>query len=106
MVASNTGALLGAAIFTFRQRGKSGAPFYKVTLSDVVVSDVRQAAGVGEQYPLSFNALESGADSAGFLDEVALKCTKIEWEYRSFDAAGKPAAVVRGGWDFVANKKV
>jgi hypothetical protein len=47
--------------------------FYKVTLEDVLITHIAQRAGVGAQYPLSFEALNSGAPSDGFLDEVTLR---------------------------------
>ena len=65
-----------------------------------------QRAGVGEQYPLAFDTLISGADSAGFLDEVTLSYAKIQWEYQPVSPTGAPVPVVKGGWDLKLNKKI
>jgi type VI protein secretion system component Hcp len=65
-----------------------------------------QRAGVGEQYPLAFDTLISGADSAGFLDEVTLSYAKIQWEYQPVSPTGAPVPVVKGGWDLKLNKRI
>jgi len=93
------------ARFTFRRTGTT-LDFYKVTLDTVLVTHIAQRAGVGPQYPLSFDALTAGADSVGFLDEVTLSYAKIQWEYQPVSASGAPGAVVKGGWDLVLNRKV
>ena len=57
---------------------------------------------------LSFGALDTGAASDGFLDEVALDYRKIRWEYRkqSPQGGGGIGGTVTGGWDVGANKKL
>jgi type VI protein secretion system component Hcp len=65
-----------------------------------------QRAGTGEQYPLSFDALDAGATDNGFLDEVTLDYRKIEWEYKVQKQAGGAGATVKGGWDIPANRKL
>ena len=105
LLASAAASHIRDARFTFRRPG-TGLDFYKVILGEVLVTHVVQRAGVGVQYPLDFNTLTSGADSAGFLDEVTLSYTKIQWEYQPISPTGAPAAVVKGGWDLKLNKKI
>ena len=70
------------------------------------MTHIVQRAGTGAQYPLSFDTLSTGADSAGFLDEVTLSYAKIQWEYQPVGPGGGPAALVTGGWDLKLNKKI
>src|SRR6266545_2260106 len=64
------------------------------------------ACAAGAQYPLGFDTLATGADSAGFLDEVTLSYAKIRWEYQPVSPSGGPAPSVKGGWDLKLNKKI
>jgi len=105
LLACAAGSHIRDARFTFR-RPAAGLDFYKVILGEVLVTHMVQRAGVGEQYPLAFDTLISGADSAGFLDEVTLSYAKIQWEYQPVSPTGAPAAVVTGGWDLKLNKKI
>lgn len=105
LLASAAGSHIRDARFTFRRPG-TGLDFYKVILGEVLVTHVVQRAGVGAQYPLDFNTLTSGSDSSGFLDEVTLSYTKIQWEYQPVSPTGAPVPVVKGGWDLKLNKKI
>jgi type VI secretion system secreted protein Hcp len=105
LLASASGAHIKDAVFTFRRIG-IGVEFYKVTLNDVTVAHIAQIAGTGAQYPLSFGALNAGATSDGFLDEVTLNYSKIQWQYRPVGPGGTPGSPVNGGWDVKANKKI
>ena len=105
LLASAAGSHIREARFTFRRPG-TGLDFYKVILGEVLVTHMAQRAGGGEQYPLAFDTLISGADSAGFLDEVTLSYTKIQWEYQPVSPSGAPVPVVKGGWDLKLNKKI
>ena len=105
LLASAAGSHIRDARFTFRRPG-TGLDFYKVILGEVLVTHVVQRAGVGAQYPLDFNTLTSGVDSSGFLDEVTLSYTKIQWEYQPVSPTGAPVPVVKGGWDLKLNKKI
>jgi type VI secretion system secreted protein Hcp len=105
LLACAAGQHVKDALFTFRRTG-TGAEFYKVKLTDVLVTAVAQVAGTGEQYPLSFKALDVGADRAGLLDEVTLDYGKIEWEYQPVGPDGKPRGAVKGGWDLRRNTKI
>lgn len=105
MLAASSGRRIPKAVFAFRRQGGATLAFYKVTLHDVLVTAIRQMAGAGEQYPLSFTSLDTGEDEHGFLDEVELTFARIEWEYRGQDAKGALLPAVKGGWDLVTNKQ-
>jgi type VI secretion system secreted protein Hcp len=104
LLACASGSHVKDARFTFRKAG-TGFEFYKVTLDDVVVTQIVQRAGVGIQYPLSFAWLTAGADSAGILDEVTLAYAKISWEYVSQKPDGSLGSPIKGGWDVQLGKK-
>lgn len=103
LLACASGKHIKNATFTFRRTG-TVVDFYQVTLDEVFVRDIVQRAGTEAQYPLSFDTLVNGADAAGFLDEVTVDYTKIQWEYHSL--SGSAPAVVTGGWDLKTNKKI
>jgi type VI secretion system secreted protein Hcp len=105
LLACASGKHIAAARFTFR-RGAVGFEFYKVTLEEVLITHVAQRAGTGAQYPLSFGALDTGAASDGFLDEVTLDYRRIRWEYKKQSPAGGVAGTVTGGWDVLANTRL
>ena len=105
LLACASGSQIRDALFTFRRTG-TALDFYKVRLDEVLVTHIVQRAGTGAQYPLSFDTLSTGADSAGFLDEVTLAYTKIQWEYQPVGPSGGPAALVKGGWDLKLNKQI
>lgn len=105
LLACASGLHIKEALFTFRRSG-TAVDFYKVKLENVVVTRLVQQAGTGVQYPLSFETLTTGADSAGFLEEATLDYAEIQWEYRTFGSDGKPSGTVTGGWDLKLNKKI
>ena len=105
LLACAAGSHIRDARFTFRRAG-TGPDFYKVTLDEVLVTHIVERAGVGAQYPLGFDTLATGADSAGVLDEVTLSYAKIRWEYQPVSPSGGPAPSVKGGWDLKLNKKI
>jgi type VI secretion system secreted protein Hcp len=105
LLACASGQHVADARFTFR-RGVGGFEFYEVTLEDVLVTHVRQCAGTGAQYPLSFEALDAGAASDGFLDEVTLDYQRIRWVYRPQRADGSAGTAVTGGWDVARGRKL
>ena len=48
---------------------------------------------------LDADALNTGSDTAGFLDEVTLAYSRITWEYQPTGTSGKPVGTaVTGGW--------
>ena len=105
LLACAGGTRIQTARFAFRRTG-TNLDFYKVSLDDVLVTHIAQRAGDGAQYPLSFDTLTAGVDTTGFLDEVTLSCAKIQWEYQPVSASGAPGALVKGGWDLAANRKI
>jgi type VI secretion system secreted protein Hcp len=104
LLACASGLHIKDARFTFR-RGSS-VDFYTVTLEEVLVTHIAEQAGTGEQYPLSFESLNAGAERAGLIEEVTLQFARIRWEYRPLDPDGSPGSPVRGGWDLKLNKKI
>ena len=105
LLACASGTHIAEARFTFR-RGAAGFEFYKVTLEDALIAHMFQRGGTRAQYPLSFDALNSGAASDGFLDEVTLDYRRIWWEYDTQSPKGGTGATFKGGWDVGANKKL
>jgi len=105
LLACAQGKVIKEAVFTFT-RGAAGFEFYKVTLSHVLITQIFQRAGTGEQYPLTFRTLDAGDTDNGFLDEVTLDYGQIRWEYRTQKPTGTIGTTVKGGWDVVANKKL
>ena len=73
--------------FTFQRNNQD---FYIVTLTDVVVSHVKQVLGV--------NASET--NQAGMVEEVGLTFKKIEWSYFP---PGQPGAPIDGSFDLLTN---
>ena len=106
LLACASGTHIKDARFTFQRPGQTPFDFYKVSLEDVLVTRVSQRAGTGPQYPLSFEELDAGADSVGFLDDVTLEYGRIRWEYQTVGPDGRPGAPVTGGWDRRANTKI
>jgi type VI secretion system secreted protein Hcp len=105
LLACASGKHIKDARFTFR-RNPGAFEFYKVTLENVLITHIAQRAGTGEQYPLSFDALQSGAPNEGFLDEVTLDFARIRWQYRVRKPSGTAGATVTGGWDLITNQKL
>jgi type VI secretion system secreted protein Hcp len=104
LLACASGQHISDARFTFRLNGI--LDFYSVTLQDVLIVDVVQRAGTGAQYPLSFEALNTGASSDGFLDQVVLNFSRILWEHRAQNPNGSVGVTATGGWDVRANRKI
>jgi len=105
MLTCAAGQHLKEARFTFRHRGTE-FDYYTVTLEDVLLTGIAERAGTDAQYPLSFAALNSGALSYGFLEEVSLNFSRIRWEQRTSRPGGSVAATITGGWDVRTNKKL
>jgi type VI secretion system secreted protein Hcp len=105
LLACASGQHISEARFAIR-RGGGGFEFWKVTLEDVLITDMAQRAGSGAQYPLSFDLLDSGESSDGFLEEVALNFSRIRWEHRVQQAGGGAGATRTGGWDVRTNTRL
>lgn len=103
MLACASGQIQRQAIFSFR-RNPGGFVFYKVTLEEVTLTKLLQRAGTEAQYPLSFEALNSGDPIQGFLDEATLTYARIRWEHRTQRANGSVGTTTNGGWDLRNNR--
>jgi type VI secretion system secreted protein Hcp len=93
MRACATGQHIKSAVLTVRKAGTEGGggqEFYKLTLSDVLISSY-QAGGGGGSAPQ---------------DQSSLNFAKIEFSFTPQDATGKPTESVKAGWDLKANKAV
>ncbi len=106
MVACASGQHIQEARFAFVRVGGNPMEFYRVTLTDVVITGITQIAGDGAQYPLSFRALDSGNAARGILEEIALGYGTITWEYWRPTATGQVGPPVKTGWDVAANQRV
>jgi type VI secretion system secreted protein Hcp len=106
LLACAAGSSIADARFAFRRTGSYKFDFYVVTLETVFVTRIEQRAGVGGQYPLSFESLDTGDQGMGFVDEVTLAYEKIHWEYQIMGPKGSIVGTVQGGWDLVLNKKI
>lgn len=92
MLACATGEHLKKAVLTVRKAGKEQQEYYKVTLSDCLVS-----------------SYQSGGSSGGDPrpnDQFALNYAKIEFEYKPQKADGTLDSAVKAGYDVAANKKI
>jgi type VI secretion system secreted protein Hcp len=107
LLACAAGRRFESATFSFRRRAPARPALYTVTLGAVLITAVTQIAGAGAQYPLSFNALDTGDDNAALLDEVALAYERIEWTYQILAKDGTPSGPpVATGWDITGNRPV
>lgn len=92
-LACASGEHIPKAVLTCRKAGgRSQVEFYKVTISDLLVSRYEQAGSTtSETVPT---------------DSFSLNFAKIEVEYRPVSADGSLGAAVRAGWDLKANTKI
>jgi len=89
-LACATGEHIKKATLTVRKAGKEQQEYYKVTLSDCLVSSYQAGAG--------------GAPTV--TDQFALNYSKIEFEYKPQKADGTLDAAVKAGYDVGKNVKV
>lgn len=89
MLACATGQHLKTALITARKQGTEQQDYYKVTLTDVLVSSY-QSGGSGTPIPV---------------DQFSLNYGKIEYSYQAQDEKGKLGTPVIGKYDLKANKK-
>ena len=88
-----SGKHLKEANLTVRKAGEDQQEYYKVKLTDVLISSY-QSGGSG------------GGSNLIPTDQFSLNFAKIEFSYSPQDAKGKLASPSRSGWDLKANKKV
>jgi type VI secretion system secreted protein Hcp len=85
-----TGTHVQAAALTCRKAGKAKQEFFKIRLSDVLVT--------------SYEVDSSEEDRP--LDQIALSFAKVELEYVPVDATGKALAPVKAAFDLTKRAKV
>lgn len=92
MLSCATGKHVGKAELIARKAGGEQEEYYKITLTDVIVTSYQIA----------------GSSGGGGLpmDQVSLNFTKFEMEYKPQDEKGKLGSAVKGGWDRAKNVKV
>ena len=85
------GKHFGEAILTVRKAGEKPVEYYKVTMTDLLITSV------------------SGGDSAGsdrMVENITLNFAKVKIEYVPQKADGSADATVEAGWDIAANKEM
>jgi type VI secretion system secreted protein Hcp len=90
MLACASGEHFKKAVLTCRKAGKDQQEFYKVTLSDLLVS-----------------SYQTGGNQSGELlptDQISLNFSKIEFEYKEQKPDGTLGGAVKTGWSLKENK--
>jgi type VI secretion system secreted protein Hcp len=91
-LACATGEHLKKAVLTCRRAGKDQQEFFKVTMSDLIVSSFQTGGSThGEVLPT---------------EQISLNFAKIEWEYKEQKADGTLGGAVKAGWDQKQTKAV
>jgi type VI secretion system secreted protein Hcp len=90
--ASANGQHIKKVVLTVRKAGKNQQEYYKVTLTDVLVSSYRSMGAPGQDLVP--------------LDDVSLDFAKIEFEYKEQKGDGSLGAPILMGWDLKANKAI
>lgn len=84
----NLGSHIDTATIEFQTTGANRLVFYRVTLSDVVITSVKINGAAGDDR---------------VQDGLSLAYKKIAWEYWPIDTNGKLGPVVRSEWDVSTN---
>ena len=85
------------AVFTFRRPGANQFEYYKVTLEDVVITEIEQSESkINPSNPAAVRAME----------KVSLIGRLFRFEYVLQAPDGRPGAMPKSGWDCVQNSKV
>lgn len=87
-----SGEHIPKAVMVARKAGKDQQEYYKITLSDLLIS--------------SYNIGGSGQGDVVPMDQVAMNFAKIEIEYKEQKADGSLGAAAKAGWDLKKNVKV
>jgi type VI secretion system secreted protein Hcp len=91
-IACATGEHIKKAVLTCRKAGKDQQEFFKVTMSDLIVS-----------------SFQTGGSNHGDVlptEQISLNFSKIEWEYKEQKADGTLGGAVKAGWDQKQTKAV
>jgi len=92
MLACANGEHFPKATLTCRKAGKEQQEYFKVIMSDLLVS--------------SYQTGGSAHADVVPMDQIALNFAKIEFEYKEQDAKGNLGAAIKSGYDLKLNKKV
>ena len=92
MIGCATGKVFTKAVLTCRKAGGKQEEFFKVTMSDLLVSSFQTGGSAhGDVIPI---------------DQISLNFSKIEYEYSPQKADGTLDSPIKVGYDLKANKKV
>ena len=92
MLACANGEHFPKATLTCRKAGKEQQEYFKVVMSDLLVS--------------SYQTGGSAHADVVPIDQISLNFAKIEFEYKEQDNKGNLGAAIKTGYDLKANKKV
>lgn len=92
MLACATGEHVKKATLTCRKAGGKQEDFLTIVMSDLLVS--------------SYQTGGSGHSDIVPTDQISLNFSKIEFEYKPQDAAGKLGSPIKTGYDVKQNKKL
>jgi len=87
-----SGKHIKQANLTVRKAGEDQQEYYKIKLTDVLVSSYQSGGSAGSSLIPT--------------DQFSLNFAKIEFSYAPQDAKGKLGSPARAGWDLKSNKKV
>jgi type VI secretion system secreted protein Hcp len=85
-----TGTHVRNGLITFRKVGDNPIEYYRITLTDVVVTAIDQT---------------DQADPTTIIEKVSMIADRFLFEYTAVDATGQPAGTTKFGWDCALNKK-
>jgi type VI secretion system secreted protein Hcp len=91
MLKCATGEHIASALLTVRKAGGSQQEYYKIKLTDLLVSNFQNTGSGGDSIPV---------------ESLSLNFAKIEFEYNEQDSKGGLKGVVKSGYDIKGNKKV
>lgn len=100
MLACATGQHIPSAVLICRKAGGGQQEFYKITLSDVLVSSYRTGS-----HTEGANG-EDGYEQGVPMDQVGLNFGKIQFEYRPQKPDGSLDNPIKSGYSLKANKAV
>lgn len=107
-----SGQHISKVMLACRKQGGSQQEYFKVTLTDVVVSGHQTLALSDQEMQSEYGADgyqwdKLAADAAPVPTElVTFNFSKIEYEYRAQDSKGNVGGPTKAGWDVKANKVV
>jgi len=99
--ACETGKHITSAVMSIREAGGTQQDYYKVTLSDCVVTSYKVGVRPGADW-----IIDPDFPQDGLLEIFAIAFSKIEREYSPQKSDGSLDSPVKGGYDVKANKTV